>query len=608
MVQPIEYTPQFIKTDVGAIQDKLNARQGQYDTAYAGALGAEDQFGQFDVHAKDIDLKNKVIGGFKDRVKSLVDQYGGDYAAASKQLVKEIVNTKNDKFFKLAAERNKLAEEQRKLVQQYGPNAIVLKDVTKPDLMDSQGNYIRPEDLSSEVLSREHFEKILDTDFGLLKNKKREGALTKSSTPGYLQSTTTQGITGSEVNQVAQDMYNTLKKTRPDLQDDIAINIANNQAKSYVLGSTNQLVGDKEWDLARQREEYARTHPTTPPPADIDLFTQNKQDPSTRSDVGVGEFNAYKDNIVKSLSGIPVAKKNISILEGQIKQEQSRWDSLPEEKKVLYPNGNVNLNRLKMQLDVNKKNLEDNRRTYKTTENEIAKKYKVYGDLRKNMNETDALNVIKNSINSNNEIYGGGAYFKESTETPKMVRNAFSNVSGATMMLNPKTNKYENSGKTLTELIKEGGDGSLGKIGILPGSGKMYFEIKDSKGNYIKHTLPVASSDNQNLVKMQHRYDKIKDIYNGEVGLGLHKITADSDGKTYTAQKAGDVTTDVRTVSPGEYVKTWYQNGKINSHIFRVNENGTINDGDLDKFTKQHINQVARELGIEIKSEPQKFD
>ena len=161
MAQPIQYTPQFIQTDVGAIQDKLNARQGQYDTAYASTLGAEDQFGQYDVHAKDIDLKNKVIGGFKDRVKSLVDQYGGDYAAASKQLVKEIVNTKNDKFFKLAAERNKLAEEQRRLVQQYGPNAIVLKDVTKPDLMDSQGNYIRPEDLSSEVLNREHFEKIL---------------------------------------------------------------------------------------------------------------------------------------------------------------------------------------------------------------------------------------------------------------------------------------------------------------------------------------------------------------------------------------------------------------------------------------------------------------
>ena len=265
MAQPIQYTPQFIQTDVGAIQNKLNARQGQYDAAYAGALGAEDQFGQFDVHQRDIDLKNKVIGGFKDRVKSIVDQYGGDYASASKQLVKEIVNTKNDKFFKLASERNKLAEEQRRLVQQYGPNAIVLKDVTKPDLIDAQGNYIRPEDLSSEVLNREHFEKILDTDFGLLKNKKREGALTKSGTPGYLQSTTTQGITVAEVNQVAQDMYNTLKKTRPDLPDDIAINIANNQAKSYILGSTNQLVSDKEWDLAQQRAEYDRTHPQTLP-------------------------------------------------------------------------------------------------------------------------------------------------------------------------------------------------------------------------------------------------------------------------------------------------------------------------------------------------------
>jgi hypothetical protein len=609
MVQPIQYTPQFIKTDVGAIQDKLNARQGQYDAAYAGALGAEDQFGQFDVHAKDIDLKNKVIGGFRDRVKSLVDQYGGDYAAASKQLVKEIVNTKNDKFFKLAGERNKLAEEQRRLVQQYGPNAIILKDVTKPDLVDAQGNYIRPEDLSSEVLNREHFEKILDTDFGLLKNKKREGALTKSSTPGYLQSTTTQGITGAEVNQVAQDMYNTLKKTRPDLPDDIAINIANNQAKSYVLGSTNQLVGDKEWDLARQREEYARTHPQTPPSVPIDLFTENAKGASTRASEMANEFNSNKIPLDTAAKNIVDYKQKIADVQkglANLNNERIRLSKINDPRAATTYNDLAN--GLTNQLNTYTKALEKGRGEYKTYENNISKKYKVYSELKGKLGSSKALSAIANSINESNEIYAGGAYFKESKETPEKVMNAFSNITGATEKLNPETGKYESSGKTLSEVMKEGGEKSLGKIGIEPGTRKIYFEVKDKAGKIVKHTLPIGKSDNQNLVRMQHRYDKIKDIYNGEVGLGLHKVTSDGNGKSYTATKTGDVNTDMRTMKPGEYIKTWYQNGRINSHIFRVGEDGSIADGDLNDFTKQHINQVARELGIETKSEPQKFE
>ena len=89
----IQYTPQFVQSDIGAMQRKFDDLQQGYDTAYSGAVAAEDAFGQFDVDQRDIELKNEVLGGFKNRVKSLVDRYGGDWGAASKQLASEIVRT-----------------------------------------------------------------------------------------------------------------------------------------------------------------------------------------------------------------------------------------------------------------------------------------------------------------------------------------------------------------------------------------------------------------------------------------------------------------------------------------------------------------------------------
>jgi hypothetical protein len=231
-------------------------------------LGAEDQFGQYDVHAVDIDLKNKVIGGFKDRVKSLVDQYGGDYAAASKQLVKEIVNTKNDKFFKLAAIRNKYAEEQRRMKQQLGPNAIVMKDVLAKDLMDADGNYINPEDLQTEVLSREQFKEMANREYGYLAKDVQEGKFGQSEVAGLLKRQIRTGINSQQVPEVANNIYGLLKKQRPDLPDDVAKSIAMEEARSYVgdvkydyqgdPGYTKPTVSDRS-----DKPDYSGSNPYT---------------------------------------------------------------------------------------------------------------------------------------------------------------------------------------------------------------------------------------------------------------------------------------------------------------------------------------------------------
>jgi len=599
MAQPIQYTPQFIQTDVGAIQDKLNARQGQYDTAYANALGAEDKFGEFNVHQKDIDLKNKVIGGFKDRVKTLVDQYGGDYAAASKQLVKEIVNTKNDKFFGLAAERARLAEEQRRLIQQYGPNAIVLKDVTKPDLVDAQGNYIRPEDLSSEVLNRKQLEEIIDQDYGMLKNKKREGALTKSGTPGYLQSTTVQGINQAEVNQVATDMYNTLKKTRPDLPDDIAINIANNQAKSYVLGSTNQLVSDKQWDLAQQRAEYDRTHPATPPGKTTSLITPEVYGNGQISETGVSDYNTAVRGFNKAASEIPILKTEIPKLKTSLDHYQKSYNDAVK-------NNDPNLIDRKASLDAAKRKYESSlsalssaRKNYTDSEDTISKKYSIYNDIKyKPGKEGGALNAwkaIENKLNEANAVYPSGLAFREDANTVNSIIKEYSNVPGSMMAIDPKTGRESNTKQTFLE-ITEGDSKKITKAGILPGSGKMFVEVGG-----VKYTLPVASSKNSILRNMQVDYDKIKDIYSGAEGTGLFRLVKGSDGK-YTAHKSPEKT-PIYSDKDGKYIRVIYQNGKILSEIVNVKD-GAGSTTDLGGYTDAYGNQVAEELGNKVEVEP----
>ena len=593
MVQPIEYTPQFIKTDVGAIQDKLNARQGQYDAAYASTLGAEDKFGEFNVHQKDVDLKNKVIGGFKDRVKTLVDQYGGDYAAASKQLVKEIVNTKNDKFFGLAAERNKLAEEQRRLVQQYGPGAIIIKDVTKPDLVDAKGNYIRPEDLTSDVISRKQLTDLLDEDHGLLKNKSRE-ANVASDRAGYYKSITTQGITNAEVESTRNAMFNTLKKNKPELSDDMAMNIADAQARSYVLGSKSDYLSDKNWDLS-----HSGSGNPPPPPNITSLITPEVYGNGQISETGVSEYNTAVGIFNKAASDIPRLKTEIPKLKTSLDFYQKSYDDAVK-------NNDPNLIDRKASLDTAKRKYESSlsalnsaRKNYTDSENTISKKYSIYNDIKnKPGKEGGALNAwkaIENKINEANAVYPSGLAFRENANTVNSIIKEYSNEPGSMMTIDPETGRESNAGKTFLE-ITEGDSKKITKAGVLPGSGKMFVEVGG-----VKYTLPVASSKNSVLRNMQVDYDKIKEIYSGSKGIGLFKLVKGSDGK-YTAYKYPEKT-QIYSDKDGKYIRVIYKNGKILSEIVNVKD-GAGSTTDLAGYTDAYGNQVAEELGSKVEVEP----
>lgn len=254
----IGYQPQFVQSDIGSIQKRLAEMQSQYDTAYQGQLEAEDAFGNIPVVSQsDMGLRDEVLGGFKNKVQTIVDEYGGDYGAASKRLAKEIIATKSNPFFQLAARKAQLAEEQRKLASQ--PGSIVLQDVRNVNLRDAQGNYISPDQLGYNVTTRDYLRKELGNAYGALADKISMGDYkTLRNTPWLIQKAVTKGITEQEVPAVAENMMGTLKQMYPTLPEDVVQSIAVEQANQLVKGTTFQESSNRAWEVQQEAAEWNR--------------------------------------------------------------------------------------------------------------------------------------------------------------------------------------------------------------------------------------------------------------------------------------------------------------------------------------------------------------
>lgn len=574
MVQPIQYTPQFIKTDVGAIQDKLNARQGQYDTAFAGAISAEDQFGQFQVHQKDVDLKNKVIGGFKDRIKSLVDQYGGDYAAASKQLVKEIVNTKQDKFFGLAAERNRLAEEQRRLVQQYGPGAIVIKDVTKPDLVDAQGNYIRPEDLTSDVVSRKQLTDLLDEDHGLLKNKSRESNVASDRT-GYYKSITTQGITNNEVESTRNAMYNTLKKNKPELSDDMAMNIADAQARSYVLGSKSDYLANREWEAEQSRKKDEELSQQSRPWFDPEVTTLTTTGNDART-----TFAKTKDEFSSNAKNIDDFKSKLAAIDKQIADKEMTFSGQSDKLKK-------NVTR---ELRARKKVFTDKLNEYRDKYAAIEKQFgNTYIQLKNSgVSSTNAIAALEKKISSKDGEFKN-VLWSQNPKTDRAVNN-YDTYSGKFFIEVPGKKEAKEMDGNVSEYLKRTGS-SVVQTGANYSDGTQVFKVKDNKSGAITIIhVPADKSSNETLNLVYKANKSITDAYNGKHGLGT--FIKGTDGIPVKIDKS-----NIKELQPGEtIVEVIYDkpSNSIKSIIRKVGPNGTVSKDGL-----YNMNMEAENTAVE---------
>ena len=136
----VRYIPQFIETDLGFYKDILDRREAEYEQAFAMPLEMEDMYANVPTVIDDIETKNEVLNDFKSRVEDIVyKKYSGDYAAARRDIAREVMKEKQNPFFKIAPERYRLAEEERKIKEQLGIDYIPGRSVLDVPIRDENG-------------------------------------------------------------------------------------------------------------------------------------------------------------------------------------------------------------------------------------------------------------------------------------------------------------------------------------------------------------------------------------------------------------------------------------------------------------------------------------
>lgn len=238
----VRYVPQFIETDLGFYKDILDRREAEYEQAFAMPLEIEDMYANVPSTIMDIETKNEVLNDFKSRVEDIVyKKYSGDYAAARRDLAREVMKERQNPFFKIAPERYRLAEEERKIREKLGINYIPGRSVLDVPIRDENGNWITQDQLQHKYWDRGQLVNRLQTEFSRMASMVRDGRWSVSKdVKGLIEKARTRGITKSEVEPLAEIMAQTLINSDPELDPAIAHEIALNEANTYVLGYTKE--------------------------------------------------------------------------------------------------------------------------------------------------------------------------------------------------------------------------------------------------------------------------------------------------------------------------------------------------------------------------------
>lgn len=508
----IEYRPQFVQSDVGAMQRRMDELQQAYDQSYMGALAAEDQFNAFEVDPRDIGLKNEVIGNFRKKVQDILTQYGGDWGAASKAIAKQVIATKQDPFFATATRRHQLAEEERKF-KAMNPDAVILKSVRDFDLKDKEGKYIDPSQLDYQVTTRGALMKQLEEQYrGLADDETPLGYTSKGAPAGYTIEQTARGILAGDVNNKASEMFRTLKQQNPELSDDVAADISLSYAKSLVGGISNKTISDKQWDvnqdmnvfnwkLKRQAEEDAKKQKEQYPRP---FFAPEV---STLEDVddSVAAFAKAKSNINSIASNIREFKLKIADIDKQIAKKEKLLSG-----HLKNPAGE--LKQRKAQLESKLNSL---RAQYISAEKSFGP---MYNELKKSgLSVSEAITAIENTY-KNTEDKFRTILWSENKDTSGAVSN-YETYSGKFYIQVGDNKKPGVVDGNLSEYLNKEGTSVVG-FGTDFSNGMQVLKLRHKGGSTTKIYIPSDRSSNEALNIINRGFKNIKNAYEGGLGIG----------------------------------------------------------------------------------------
>lgn len=206
-----QYESFFNPIPLEFVQEQFDRRQGAYDEAYAGAMQAKDQFNNAKVGAPDIQYAKQLTNQFvEDTDKMVQEQFGGDWGKAAKTIARNVTNVRGNEFWQKAQTMDQLREEERKLVAQFGPDALKFKSLQDRSVVDPKtGKMITPEEMKYDVLKRGDWEGSVAKMFAGLRGDQKSILLKKyqndPSIQNYLQYGTTEGISDEKLRMLASD-------------------------------------------------------------------------------------------------------------------------------------------------------------------------------------------------------------------------------------------------------------------------------------------------------------------------------------------------------------------------------------------------------------------
>lgn len=488
---PIQYTPQFIPTDINLMNRMLQERQQEHDLSLARIAEMEDKYGQMRVDPSDIEYKNQLLGNFQQDIGSIVDRYGGDYGAASKDITRKLSKFRNDPFFQNAPYKAQLIEEARKREAQLGPNAVNIRGVNDLRNLDIS-QPIDPESFKYDIRDIRDYEKALDTNYGDIKTWIRESGLQGSDVDGLLQSTEYRGLMKNEVPQYAGVMSQYLQE-QMGLPKEYADRLGENKAVQLYQGSRNQFMRDPGFNPADdQNMQQGKNYILSTGEGDVTGYSL---------DEAKSKMNEYS----QAMKEYSQAKKEFDLISKREKGTRTYSQMKDDQfKSDLYKQSEIKLNKIKEEFSGD-------------MYNELTKKHK--------LSDEEAIATIISERSS-----------KPITHPTEVRPSAEETISGITRDLNANLREVdlekvvlydstggrkEKSSDSVEKSMKEAiANGDIQDVKINVKSGEMKLISKD--GN--SYGIPVSSLKNKQVSKNLNSYNKIISSLNAESSNTSDKV------------------------------------------------------------------------------------
>lgn len=160
MAQPVKYNQTFVPTNFGAVgqlaglySQDVSRRNQMYNQAMASSMDALGQIGAIPTY--DIEGRQQRLDAVGKAMDEAVSKKGGDYAAASRDLMRIIASERSNPWYQLNARQQQAAEDRRKLSMD-ADNMVVGMDPNQYSIQDAQKMLERGIDpFKQSALSRE---------------------------------------------------------------------------------------------------------------------------------------------------------------------------------------------------------------------------------------------------------------------------------------------------------------------------------------------------------------------------------------------------------------------------------------------------------------------